>query len=81
MSDPQLNSDQKSKSFLARFWANGGVFSIIALCFFLLSFAYSIFLGPGIIFLVLSLIWSTKAQIARGSQSPRTDQDPSVSPD
>lgn len=65
-------SDPRGRSFWLRFWANGGVFSIIALCFFLLSFIYSIFLAPGLVFVAISLAWYLRDK--KSKPKPPEDQ-------
>lgn len=58
-------SDPRELSFWAKFRANGGFFSVIALVFFLLSFLYPIFLAPELVFMAISLSWYLRDQRSR----------------
>lgn len=67
-------SNPKHRSRSALFWARGGAFSIIALVFLLLSFAYPAFLAPGIVFMVISLAWGLRNDASK--PGPSEDQNP-----
>ena len=71
------NRRENSDSALKQFWANGGVFAIIAIGFFLLSFAETLFLIGGITFMVLSLIWTANYRRAQ-AKPDRQDPDRSL---
>lgn len=81
MSEPELPGEsepKKAEDSWLKFWeGEGGVFAIIGITFFLLSFTNPVFLPLGLVFMVISFAFSdekSKAKMPPSEEEPRDSQ-------